>query len=717
MKKKNKNSEIKPLIISLVIIFLLLIISVIFMPIYELKLIAFGVFLVAIIILIVKIHEKVKYSNISISDLEPKSDSDIKMEIMEDQYATRFAVTGTSTGTSEEGHSFKMVEMEEGDLVLDKEQNDVKQPTTNSNNFYIENYTNNEAISDANATKQQSEPFNNPANVENKNVDVIDNIEDEIITNTPKDEATESIEQNVFNINSKTEPYKKIIINKPFNIEENINLNLKSKRNSFLYFIEKFFNIIRAKLNDVNTLAFVWVNYDSKTLDFAYLSSNDPNTKTSLITEQKQIPFGNDLISQIVQKKSPINPEIITEILDPSKELSYFSYYTKPVGTNSFICIPIYFKNNIIAVLCADSKKSNALKENECSFLEKITFPITGLIYIFNNIIRQDKAKQSMELIAGFNKIISLHGTTFKNICNTITEYIFNIYSCTSIGIVSYNHKTKNGNIISYRTTENIDKELLINEDINMDSTIIGECINTNKIIRVANIPAEFVRVNKYEPTINNGTFVAVPIYTITDKYAIFVEFKNDPSVVATIDVNMLETVCEEAGKVLEKINFMDLLPIEIRTGILSKTTFEKRLLEEFNKAIDNDYKITLALISLDKYAAIENTNVKNQIFNKIIETIKSNIKQYEVIGRVNNNVLGVILYNKSISQSKIILEKIKNQLAKNSIKVNNENFIFSVSIGAGNIDNKNTFSDFTSNVTVALRKAEERNNYVQTFE
>ena len=717
MKLKNKKYEIIKLGIYAIIVAALCILSVILIPINEIKLIAVFIFVPVIIFLIKEILEKQKLINVSIRNYEKKSDDDIKMELIDDQYAMRYAVSSPYNDESEEEYNFKMIE---DDLELPEEQNITnEQSHTNLNNFEDEPVKKNETTSFSN-DKSQNEPSDNSSNIEIENNNTIDIDSKNDIEDTNTKNILQTQPKKIYqteNTTTNTEPYKKLLINSTINTEESKNLNLKSKRGNFFYFIEKFFNVIRAKLNDVNTLAFVWVNYDSKTLEFGRLSTICPDTKSSLITEQQQIPFGNDLISEIVQKKSPIYPEIIIEMRDPTKELNYFSYYTQPVGTNSFICIPIYFRNNIIAVLCADSKKINAFKEDEYFFLEKITQPIAGLIYMFHNIIRQEKATQTIDLINEFNKLISYQGTTFKDICNTITGYIFNIYSATSIGIVWYNDKTKIGNILSYRTIEDIDKELFINENINLD-TIIGESIVTNKTIRLAHIPNDYIRVNKYEPTINNGTFIAVPVYTTTDKYAIFIEFKNEPNILPTIDINMLETICEQAGKLLEKFGFMELLPTEIKTGIFTKTAFKKRLLEEFSKAIDNNSKVTLALISLNKYAAIdEHPNIKIEIFNKIIEIIKVNIKQYEIIGRINNNVLGVILFNKNINQSKIILEKIKQQLATNTIKINNKNFIFSVSIGAGNVNLKNTFEDFTYNVTKTLREAEKSNNCLQMFE
>jgi len=122
-------------------------------------------------------------------------------------------------------------------------------------------------------------------------------------------------------------------------------------------------------------------------------------------------------------------------------------------------------------------------------------------------------------------------------------------------------------------------------------------------------------------------------------------------------------------------------------------------------------------LISLDKYAALEDAKKKSMIFNRIIEVIRANIKNYEVIGRVNNDVLGVILFNRNTNQSKPIFEKIRQQLATKYFEFDNEKLAFTVSIGLAHINPKNSFDDFISNTTTALRKAEEHTNYVQVFE
>jgi diguanylate cyclase (GGDEF)-like protein len=689
----------------------------------EIQIIAGAVGCITIIIFSSQIYNKRKY-NIKSRNYNIKSADDIMVKDIRDSQASRVSVVNTTENDTFDNSSFVVVNLAELDLSSKKSNTSGKQVHTYSGDFDVENSINDDKPNKQN-NESQTEIFNDISKQNNnKEIKIDSDILQETETKTPKNIteqnssiqniSTSNIKSTVVLENKNIEPFQKLDIDLPVNHIIDMDTNLETKRDEFLYFIRQFFIIIRSVL-DANTLAFVWVNHSSQMLDFRLLLSGN-DTRPSLITKQ-QVRFGNDIISQIVRDA---RPQIISKLNTSNVELDYFNYYTKSVGTNSFIGIPVYFENTVIAVLCADSRKINAFSQEDYSFLGCFTKVISSLINTFSSDSKQENAEQILEIIGGFNKLISLKGSSFNEICNSIMEYILKIYSCSSIGIVSYNDIIKNWAVLSYRTIDDVN-ETFMQEIVSLD-TIIGECITRNQTIPVANIPQEFTRVNKYEPNINDGSFIAIPIRSITDVYgALFIEHKDNPHFATTVDLNTLETICEQAGEMLEKIKLMQLynkyVATEIKTGILTETSLRNRILEEYNKAIDTNSKITFALISLDKYAALEDAHKKSIIFNKIIELVRANIKQYELIGRINSDVLGVILFNRNTNQSKPIFERIRQQLATRYIDIDNEKLAFTISVGLAQLNPKNTFDDFISNATTALKKAKENKNYVQVFE
>ena len=754
MKLENKKIEIFTLIIVVCSI-----VAFICIPQMELKIVVGAVIGIALIILLSQIVNKQRY-NIKSRNYNIKPSDDIMVKGIRDTQANRSTIVNDGEKETFDNSSFVVVNLAEADLNNKNSATPSKQLYTYSGDFDTEdsintpnkinkqteitedNYdvvvqSNNQEAQidnvDMNIVDEQKENLFDVSNIENKTVSIPTEVD---VVASPIKVETKNIPTSASNVsasdikgadsiqqqikkeleNKYTEPFQKLDITLPIRHIVDMDIKLETKREEFLYFIEQFFVIIRSVF-DANTLAFVWVNHITKTLDFRLLSS-EIDTKDALITKQQKIQFGNDIISQIVEEKYP---QIISQLYNSNAELDFFSYYTKPVGTNSFIGIPIFFENTVIAVLCADSKKVNAFSKQEYAFLGCFAKVISRLVNNFDTTSRQENSEKILELLGNFNKLIAHNGSNFNEICNSITEYILSIYSCSSIGIVSYNDTAKNWAVLSYKTIEDVDKEF-VNENINLKNTIIGECIIRNQTIPLANIPSEFTRVNKYEPSINNGSFVAIPICSTTDVYgALFIEYKDNPIFATTIDLNILETICQQAGEMLEKIRLTQLyskyVATEIKTGILTETSLKSRILEEFNKAQDTNSKLTFALVSLDKYAALEDIKKKTMIFNKIIEVIRSNIKNYEIIGRINSDVLGIILFNRNTSQSKPIFEKIRQQLATRYFDFDNEKLAFTISVGLAHTNPKNSFDEFVSNVTVALRKAEEHTNYVQVFE
>ena len=743
MKLANKKVEI-----FTIIIIIGLVIAINFITQIELQIAAGATGFIALILLIVQTVTRQRY-DVPQKNYNIKIANDITVENIRDTKANRVSIVSSAENETFDDSTFVVVNLAEVDLKQKKSKPEIQNIHTYLGDFEpnnpIEEPQNieDQLTNNINNSNEQMEELNKPID-ENQEYEADGNIfskttqQDINITNNIKMDVSNDTAQkdiplqtiSATNIKDDSEiqkhikkefeyetsvPFQKLDTTLPVHHIIDLDVNLETKRDEFFYFIRQFFIIIRSVL-DANTLAFVWVNHISKTLDFRLLLS-ETDTKHALITKQ-QMPFGNDIISQIVNEKQP---QIISKLNTPNVELDYFSYYTKPVGTNSFIGIPVFFDNNVIAVLCADSKKINAFSQEDYSFLGCFTKAISRLVNIFDTTSREENAEQILELISGFNKLVSEKGSNFNEICNSITEYILALYTCTSIGVVSYNDTIRNWAVLSYRTIEDVD-EAFMNENIDLHNSIIGECIVRNQTIPVANIPSEFTRINKYEPSINNGSFVSIPIRSTTDVYgALFIEYKDNPNFATTVDLSILQTICEQAGEMLEKIRLMQLynkyVATEIKTGILTETTFKTRILEEFNKAADINSKLTFALVSLDKYTTLEDAKKKTIIFNKIIEVIRANIKSYEIIGRVNSDVIGVILFNRNTNQSKPIFEKIRQQLATRYFEIDNEKIAFTISVGLAHTNPKNSFDDFIANVTAALRKAEEHTNYVQIFE
>ncbi|MPM81887.1 hypothetical protein SDC9_128944 [bioreactor metagenome] len=92
-------------------------------------------------------------------------------------------------------------------------------------------------------------------------------------------------------------------------------------------------------------------------------------------------------------------------------------------------------------------------------------------------------------------------------------------------------------------------------------------------------------------------------------------------------------------------------------------------------------------------------------------------MKPFDIVGKVNSDVIGIILINRDANQSKLLLERIRQQFATQFFDVETEKLLITISVGIATTRINDTFETFTSNATMALHQAQKRSNCVQVFE
>lgn len=483
----------------------------------------------------------------------------------------------------------------------------------------------------------------------------------------------------------------------------------------FGFLVSRFLVIIRSVI-EANTVAFVWVNYENQSLLFdVYM--NSPKVKDK-IRKNTKIPFGNDILSQIVQNAKP---EILTNI-NPIAELDLIPYYSENVNTASFIGIPILFENEVVGILCADTDKVEAYDQSTVVFLGQFTRLLSTLFSSYTKKLVTQNATKILEAINNLTKIITEKDYSFSNVCAALLELIAEMYECSSVGICIYNEQTKEWQVSNYKSTEEVVDDLFFSTPIVLDRSLVGISIADCRNIFIAQLPDEYTRVNNYEPLIENGSFISIPIKSVTNIYgALFLEARAS-SILNAVEFEVLEALCNHIGEIYEKINMVRLfnenVSIDRQTGILNNKALKNRIQEELVRNQEVEQKLSLVLISLDKYSAFNDINKKNKIINYLIKEIRKHLKKYEIIGRINEDVIGILNINQDAEQVKHYVEKVRHQIATKFVEINGHKIVLTISAGIVTAVKSDTFESFTTNATIALHKAQERGgNALQIYQ
>ncbi len=526
--------------------------------------------------------------------------------------------------------------------------------------------------------------------------------EGELVENTDKLDATGS---------TRSQKARKIDISKLIISDENN--EFKNPIDEFGYLISRFLVILHSVI-EANTIAFVWVNYEKQSLLFdVYMSSQKVQ---STVKKNTQIPFGSDILSQIVTSNKP---EILTDI-NPIAEMDLIPYYENPVGTSSFIGIPIIFEKTVVGILCADTDKKDAYDESTAGFIGQFTRLLSTLFASYSQKFNFVNSAKALDMMNKLTSMVSEKDCTFAHVCSAITEIVSQFYECSSVGVCTYNEKKKNWFVCSYKSIYEVEEELF-ETPIDINSSLVGISISECRKISIAQISDEYTRVNDFDPAIDNGSFVSVPIKSVTATYgALFMEARAS-SILSGIELEVIEAICNLAGELYEKLNLISLfnnnVTIDKNTGILNNKALQSRIKEELSRAKDANTTISLTLISLDKYSTFEDKNKKNKVINYLIAECRNYLKSYEIIGRVNDDVIGIININQDANQVKLYVERIRHQIATKFIEINSEKIVLTISAGIITATTDDTFDTFTTNATIALQNSQKRGNNIQIFQ
>ncbi len=484
-------------------------------------------------------------------------------------------------------------------------------------------------------------------------------------------------------------------------------------RKEFEYFLKGVLKVIRS-ITNTRTAAFLLVNNEKKELIMQAFDSQNPEA----ITAKQKLPIRNDIVSQIAVN---LKPELLTEI-NKAVELDLIPYYTKPVGTGSFVGVPVFYNKVLIGILCADSQAPEAYEAFTVGFLGNFTKLIGTLVNTYTEKYELMQASKTLKAIDGFKNFLNNPDTDLNDIYIAILEAARKVFDYTTIGVCGYDQKNENWRI-SAIYSKNHEERKLIGKQVKQKTTYLGEAIMKQKTVFLSPMLGRGMMYHPQEKKYPGGFFLAVPLKSSRDIYgAIFVVGRNQSNI-TNYDVNILEILASNAGNAIEHFVFMKMLKHNTMVqsgGVLNETAFVARLQEEMNKAKEMKNIITLCLFSVDITKAIDPAIYPerlNKAGKHVIEIFKKFLKSYHPLGKVDDNKYSIILTGMKANEAHRLAEKIRQEIARSPIEFENKRYYVTVSIGISQLYQGETLNDLATNTDRALNMSLTKSNKVTVYE
>jgi diguanylate cyclase (GGDEF)-like protein len=483
-------------------------------------------------------------------------------------------------------------------------------------------------------------------------------------------------------------------------------------RKEFDYFISKILMAIRSVTN-TRTAVFIFVNSERNELLIESFLTEEPNAFSNNLV----FNYGNDIISQIIRNRKP---EILTEI-SPSAEQELIPYYQSRIGTQSFIGLPVIISGKVVGVLCADSDIPDAYDSQTVGFMGHFVQLIVSLVKNYIEKYELLLASKTLEAINSFRSLLFQKQMNIENVSEALVKAVSSLLQYHTIGTCIFEESTGLWKIFTINSNEIRNKDI-IGLETDIDGVSIGKAILLPETLVISPIDTNLIHFHKKEVLPENGFLVAVPLKSITYNYGCLFLIGTADTLFTSYDIKILETLGDNAGLNIEQLYFQHIIQTQSTydniTGTLLPQAFFQRLDEEFNKSQDFLTPIILCLFKIDNYSAFHSEDM-DQAQNVIIHVInktRENLRKYDLIGKADENVFGVILINTQLQEAQLWAEKLRSHLASSVLEVGKKRFTATISIGLAEGRSANNYEDLLSNAYRVLEIAGKKTNSVSVF-
>ncbi len=450
-----------------------------------------------------------------------------------------------------------------------------------------------------------------------------------------------------------------------------------------------------------NTTALFWVNRERQLLAVA-----DKMTNSSVFTKEPRLPIGNDVISRIALSGKP---EIISEI-NPAAEIDVVPYYGEPAGVKSLIGVPIFFRDDVIAVLVADSLTDEGFGRETVPLLGNFTRLFSAILRALTEKYDLGVIKTTFNSLKWFTNelmsksdVASILATTATAVSDTVDAEFVGLVSQSDLRTWSVSRLVKRSG------TEYVEEGC----KVSLSDSVAGRAIRENRPLYLEDLSrVEDHRFNQSEPS-GKGSFVAIPVSGFNTCFGAITVESLSPSKFSSLEIDGMKQLVNlgafasevsTANQLLEKFVVFDRV-----TGTLNKKFFLERLEEEIGRVADLGIKSALVLMGLDRVDEIRNrfsVEGVDYLLTDIAETVRGWLKPYDAVGKVSAHSFGIILESFSQHEALAWGEKFRKNLATKVYPIGTRNYMATISVAVLNIDGKNDPAELIMTAQKVLQRA-----------
>ncbi|MBL0176114.1 MAG: diguanylate cyclase [Ignavibacteria bacterium] len=409
------------------------------------------------------------------------------------------------------------------------------------------------------------------------------------------------------------------------------------------------------------TVGLFWINADRQQIVIGEIVSDSKH-----LTTARRVPLGSDLISLI---GTSAKPQILPEFAAASEQ-DLLIYYDAREGVQSFVGVPVFFQDEPIAVVVADSKAPDAFGVETVASIGTFTSIISLLLSSYNQKYDLAADARLLDVVDRMRRIMQTSMDAY-GIASASAKAISEILDWDYLAVILYNAEKRGWMVVkSHSKAANLP---YVSEGVTLsiEGSIFQSVLDRQKGCILAAPAAPAFRFHEKEAISGAGQLCVVPVITTRLPAGLLVVEYRDVSQYGDRDIRVLTTLAEITGLFLDVVSYMELarkyLLIDEGTRTASRTLLLQRNTEEHQRITKfggNAVFFLLAVDGPDELAAKYGQEGLETILFQVAQTVKAGLFAYDVLGRFDATRFGILLIQTTADEAYLRAEKIRKSVA-----------------------------------------------------
>ena len=472
----------------------------------------------------------------------------------------------------------------------------------------------------------------------------------------------------------------------------------------FSFVLEKILAVVQESFSASSSI-FFWYNKKKEKLTLEKFVSHSKHIA------KRKFDLEDDILSKIVRSGEP---ELMSDI-SSAAEADVIRYYDTPQGIKSFVGVPVFYNDELIAILAVDAKANDVFGVETIYSLGRFVRIITMLIGLFDEKHTESVSQQRLQGLLkltgpesdfeGEEKIIDSLPTTLKSLIEW-DAYTFVYYE--PVGKIFETRKVINNTSLKY-----------VGEGLKIDlnGTLVGKAITTGIPVKIEDTSlSEYFRFSKSEDVTFDGSFIAVPLVYEKQNYGVVCFESLKKNTYGNADVQFLKKALNFLAYVVYSHStnklVKNLISVDLETRVYNNETFRNLLYADLMKASQLNVPGTIAIIRIDdilEQSSLFDGDPIPKIIDVIAQIINEEINPLSIVGRLDERQFAVFFFNQASKNIFIWAEKLRVKIARTPVAIVSRQTTFTVSIGIASTNNKTNVDEVLHNADLALKKALEK--------